>query len=96
MEQFATAHDRLGAQESVREQMVNPPRQRIGRVVRPPIVHPQPGRQAKQRVGSGAIDLPFQRGADLLQREQILASEEVDDRADEHAARGVVRKRSDG
>lgn len=79
--------DELGVrpEKSIREQVVDAARQRIRRVVIPAGVRRQPFLEGDQRFVARAVDLLFERVANVREREEIRAGEKLEDGRDQTA-----------
>ena len=76
-------HMGLAVQEPIGEQMVNPLCEGIAWIVAPPDVRGQPLLEGKERIWTGAINLLFKRGANVLQCQEVLDCQEIEDRREE-------------
>ena len=87
VQMFEAENFRVGLQELVGQDVVDPLHERIGRVVAPADVGPEPRLHREKRVGSGQVQLAIERDTNVLEREELLIGEERQDRGDERVAR---------
>ena len=77
----------LVTEKSVGETMVNSLRERVTGVVVPPIVGNETSLERLQRLWSGVVDFLLEAGPDVPEREQIVISEELENRVDQDVAK---------
>ena len=78
-------------EKTVREQMMDAVRQGIALIEGPALVGAEPRHEIDERVGAGGVDLALERGADVVDRQQVAAADEGEDRRDERVARRSMR-----
>ena len=71
--------------------MVDAPGKRVGRVVLPTVVSGETGFQIEDSLGPRGVDLVLERGANRLARQQVMATEEIQNRLDQPIAARLGR-----